>query len=75
VKFDKSFLFYFVYCDTKPSIFWVPWEKQFKVTPGFEKKKAHLCVGISLFEMPTGCLYKVLSISSVEFFTLFEMFL
>jgi hypothetical protein len=26
VKFDKSFLFYFIYCDTQPSIFWVSWE-------------------------------------------------
>jgi hypothetical protein len=27
-----------------------------------KRKKAHLCASISLFKMPTGCLYKVLSI-------------
>jgi len=47
-------------------------KKKFKVTPGFwgKKKKAQLCVGISLFEMPTSCLYKVVSIYSAEFFYL-----
>ncbi len=59
VKFDKLFLFYFIYCDTQPSIFWASWEFFKKVTPGFWKEKGS---PLSRHFRKTGCLHKVLSI-------------
>jgi len=59
VKFDKLFLFYFIYCDTQPSIFWVSWELKKKGnTRILPTRFSRLCGHFR----KSGCLHKVLSI-------------